>query len=153
MGLAPSAAWTALPPSTPLAHGPLPHTSLGHPLPEHCKKSQGVGGKKGGRVGREGLWLEGRVLHSQWGFGGDLPKGSWGQTHIWGLSIQVISNSIEVVTLAFVHNGVARAGAEPPPLSAPKSQRFLRFAIAMPIADLRNRSDFRDKRKQCCIAI
>ena len=38
-------------------------------------------------------------------------------------------------------------------LSAPKSQRFLRFAIAMPIADPRNRSDFRDKRKQCCIAI
>ena len=38
-------------------------------------------------------------------------------------------------------------------LSAPKSQRFLRFVIAMPIADSRNRSDFRDKRKQCCIAI
>ena len=38
-------------------------------------------------------------------------------------------------------------------LSAPKSQRFLRFAIAMPIADPRNRSDFRDKRKQCCTAI
>ena len=34
-------------------------------------------------------------------------------------------------------------------LSAPKSQRFLRFAIAMPIADPRNRSDFGDKRKQC----
>ena len=34
--------------------------------------------------------------------------------------------------------------------SAPKSQRFLRFAIAMPIADPRNRSDLRDKRKQCC---
>ena len=32
-------------------------------------------------------------------------------------------------------------------LSAPKSQRFLRFAIAMPIADPRNRSDFRDKRE------
>ena len=38
-------------------------------------------------------------------------------------------------------------------LSAPKSQRFLRFAIAMPIADPKNRSDFRNKRKQCCIAI
>ena len=31
--------------------------------------------------------------------------------------------------------------------SAPKLQRFLRFAIAMPIADPKNRSDFRDKRK------
>ena len=30
--------------------------------------------------------------------------------------------------------------------SAPKSQRFLRFAIVMPIVDPRNRSDFRDKR-------
>ena len=38
-------------------------------------------------------------------------------------------------------------------LSAPKSQRFLRFAIAMPIADHRNRSDFPDKTKQCCVAI
>ena len=28
----------------------------------------------------------------------------------------------------------------PLPLSAPKSQRFLRFAIAMPIADPRNRA-------------
>ena len=31
-------------------------------------------------------------------------------------------------------------------LRAPKSKRFLRFAIAVPIADPRNRSDFRDKR-------
>ena len=38
-------------------------------------------------------------------------------------------------------------------LSAPKSQRFSRFSIAMPIADPRNCSDFRDKGKQCCIAI
>ena len=38
-------------------------------------------------------------------------------------------------------------------LSAPKSQRFLRFAIAMPIADPRNRGDLQDKRKQCCVAI
>ena len=38
-------------------------------------------------------------------------------------------------------------------LSAPKSQRFLQFAIAMPIADPRNRCDFGDKTKQCCIAI
>ena len=43
--------------------------------------------------------------------------------------------------------------AAPQNLSAPKSQRFLRFAIAIPIADPRNRSDFGDKRKQCCIAI
>ena len=32
------------------------------------------------------LWLEGRVLEFQWADGGDLPKGSRGQTHIWGLS-------------------------------------------------------------------
>ena len=38
-------------------------------------------------------------------------------------------------------------------LSAPNLQRFLRFAIVMPIANSRNRSDFRDKKKQCCIAI
>ena len=31
---------------------------------------------------------------------------------------------------------------------APKSQRFLRLAISMPIADPRNRCDFRQKTKQ-----
>ena len=31
---------------------------------------------------------QGRVLQLQWGgMGGDPPNGSWGQTHIWGLSI------------------------------------------------------------------
>ena len=45
------------------------------------------------------------------------------------------------------------SGLCPLNLSAPKSQRFLRFAIAMPIANPRNGSDFRDKRKQCCVAI
>ena len=40
-----------------------------------------------------------------------------------------------------------------PSLSSLKSQRFLRFAIAIPIADPRNCSDFRDKRKQCCTTI
>ena len=37
--------------------------------------------------------------------------------------------------------------------SAPKLQRFLRFAIAMPIVDPKTRSDFRDTREQCCVAI
>ena len=26
-------------------------------------------------MGREGLWLEGRILHLQWRDGGDPPKG------------------------------------------------------------------------------
>ena len=38
-------------------------------------------------------------------------------------------------------------------LSAPKSKRCLRFAVAIPIVGPRNRSHFRDKRKRCCIAI
>ena len=38
-------------------------------------------------------------------------------------------------------------------LSAPKSQRLLPFAIAMPIADPEIASDFRDKTKKSCIAI
>ena len=64
-----------------------PQVPLGRPLPEHCKKHQGggcVGGKRDGEGGREGLWLEGRVLQLQGRAGGDLPKGSWGRTHIWG---------------------------------------------------------------------
>ena len=59
---------------------PPPHQSV---LPPHCQKIQG---RQRERVGREGLWLEGRVLQLQWGDGGDLPKGSLGRTHIWGLS-------------------------------------------------------------------
>ena len=40
---------------------------------------------------REGLWLEGRVLQLQCGgMGGDLPKASWGWTHIWELPINKI---------------------------------------------------------------
>ena len=59
------------PPCTP---GPLPHTRLGRPVPEHCKKSQGGWGEEEGRGGggREGFWLEGRVLQLQWGMGGTL---------------------------------------------------------------------------------
>ena len=38
-------------------------------------------------------------------------------------------------------------------LCTPKSQWFWQFAIAMPIADSEIASDFRDKTKQCCIAI
>ena len=48
--------------------------------------------------------------------------------------------------------GVSKGGlCEGGKLSALKSQRFLRFAIAMPIAD-QIASDFRVKRKQCCLA-
>ena len=50
VGLAPSAAWR--PP--PCAPGPLPPTSLGRPLPEPCKRSQGGWGeeRRRGRGGR-----------------------------------------------------------------------------------------------------
>ena len=75
------------PPPPPLTiEGPLPHTSLGRTLPEHCKKSQGGWGEEGG-----GGWVgtgcgQGSVLQLQWGgWGGDPPNGSWSQTHIWGL--------------------------------------------------------------------
>ena len=53
------------PPPPPCALGPLPPTSLGRPLPEPCKKGQG-------RAGREGVWLEGRVLQLQSGMEGAL---------------------------------------------------------------------------------
>ena len=55
VALAPSTAWTNLPHPPHCALGPLPHTSPGRPLPEHHKKSQGVGGRRWGRAGREGL--------------------------------------------------------------------------------------------------
>ena len=85
----------APPPPHPLAPwDPSPATSLGRPLPEPCKKSQGgVGGRGKERAGREGVWLEGRVLQLQWGDVGDPPNTSWGQTHIWGLPIPWMMNA------------------------------------------------------------
>ena len=43
-----------------------------------------MGGRGKEQAGREGLWLEGRVLQLQWGMGGEPPNTSCGQTHIWG---------------------------------------------------------------------
>ena len=78
------------PPSTPpCTLGPLPPHQTGPPRPGALQKSQGGWGGRGReREGREGLWLEGRVLQLQWGMGGDPPNTSWGQTHIWGLPIK-----------------------------------------------------------------
>ena len=67
------------PPPTPtLSLGPLPHTSLGRPLPKHGEEpgGWGVGGRGRGRVGREGPWLEGRILQLQ--CGGGPSKGQLG---------------------------------------------------------------------------
>ena len=80
MGLAPSGAWGALPLHPPY---PIPHASQGRPLLQNPKKrSQGCGEKEGGgRYGGKGWGL-------REGMGGTPPKSSWGQTHIWGLSIE-----------------------------------------------------------------
>ena len=75
------------PPPPPCALGPVHPTSLGHPLPEPCKKSQGGGGKREERAGREGVRLEGRSSNYNGGWVGGPPSTSWGQTHIWGLPI------------------------------------------------------------------
>ena len=64
MGLAASVAWRNLPlhPKTPPARQPGP------PFPQGiAKTSREVGGRGRGRVGREGLWLEGRVLQCNGG--------------------------------------------------------------------------------------
>ena len=77
------------------------------------------------------------------------------ELHIGGVQLALSSDDLDhacMPLLPFYHFQADMFG-KPWKLSAPKSQRFLRFAIAMPIADPRNRSDFRDKRKQCCIAI
>ena len=70
-------------PRTPPPHQPGP------PPPGALQKEPCGWGKREGRVGRKGLWLEGRVLQLQWGWE-DPPKGSWGQTHIWGLSTRLV---------------------------------------------------------------
>ena len=85
VGLAPSAAWRALPLQPPVRR--LPQASP-------AKRARGGGGwgEEGGRVVREGLRLEGRVLQLPWR--GHPPKGSWGQTHIWGALNLVMKGNV-----------------------------------------------------------
>ena len=68
---------------SPTTCEPPPPRQPRSPIPEHCEKYQEGWGKRG-TVGREGLWREGSS--SCLGGGGCRPNGSWGQTHIWGLS-------------------------------------------------------------------
>ena len=63
------------------------------------------------------------------------------------------ANLLVVVSQTRRFVAMSEKGMEGFGLLAQKLQRVLRFAIAMPIADPRNRSEFRVKRKQCCIAI
>ena len=80
-GLAPSAAWRALPDHL---REPPPPRQPRSPIPEHCQKSQGGGGREGGGEGRALAGGKGPPVASGWGC---PPNSSWGQTHIWGLSI------------------------------------------------------------------
>ena len=83
VGLAPSTAGGPSPSTPPKTPPPTPDWAAPSRTPGASqKKPRGVGGR-----GREGFWLEGRVLQLQWGMGGDPPNTSWGQTHIWGLPI------------------------------------------------------------------
>ena len=96
VGLAPST--TGGPsPSTPPRTPPPHQTEPPRPgLPEHCKKSQGGCGEKGGE-GRALAWGKGPPIAM--GEGGGPPNTSWGQTHIWGLPTlkQVVLASRDVI--------------------------------------------------------
>ena len=64
-------------PGTLSGHSPRPEAKR-HPVGEETGR---WGEKGGGGVGREGLWLEGRVLQRSGGEGGgDNPKRNWGQS-------------------------------------------------------------------------
>ena len=56
----------------PPLHDPLPPTQPGPPPAGalHKEPKGGLGGRGEGRAGREGVWLEGRVLQLQCGMGG-----------------------------------------------------------------------------------
>ena len=62
------------PPPPPCALGYLPPPHQPGPPPPGAlqKEPRGVGGRGKERAGREGVWLEGRVLQLQWGMGGTL---------------------------------------------------------------------------------
>ena len=70
VGLTPSAAWRAPPPSTPLcARTPPPHQPESPPPRTLQKEPRGVGGRGKERAGKEGVWL---------GEGPSNHNGGWG---------------------------------------------------------------------------
>ena len=87
MGLAPSAAWTALPLHPLRLRDPSPTPAWAAPFRSIAKRVRGVGGQRE-REGGEGRAVirEGSSSRNGGDGGGDPPNGSWGQTHIWGLS-------------------------------------------------------------------
>ena len=62
------------PPPTPCALGPPPPPAWAAPFRALQKEPRGVGGRGKERAGREGVWLEGRVLQLQWGMLGNGPN-------------------------------------------------------------------------------
>ena len=86
VGLAPSTAGGPSPSTPSRTPPPTPDWATPSRTPGALQKEpRGVGGRGRERVGREGLWLEGRVLQLQWGNGGgavQTPVGarptSWG---------------------------------------------------------------------------
>ena len=63
------------PPTPPRTPPPTPDWAAPSRTPGALQKEpRGVGGRGRERAGREGLWLEGRVLQLQWGMGGGPSK-------------------------------------------------------------------------------
>ena len=113
VGLAASAAWKAFPFDPPYALG-SPHASLGSPLPEHREKSQGL--EVRGRVGREGLWLEGRVLQPQRGGWWGPSKGQLGSSpHLGALELRRKMGLVDLVVRDFCRDGSGPELSPSPP--------------------------------------
>ena len=73
--LAPSNAGGPSPPTPPKTPPPTPDWAALSRTPRALQKEpRGVGGRGREKAGREGLWLEGRVLQLQWGMGGGPSK-------------------------------------------------------------------------------
>ena len=73
--------------SFPTKRGSGPNCRFeGPPTPMHL--ARGVGEEVGRGWGGNGWGLKGGFSNCSWG---GPPKGSWGQTHIWGLSILVLT--------------------------------------------------------------
>ena len=68
----------------PATQDPSPTPAWAAPSQSISKRAKGLGGRREGRAVAWGKGL--RVTMGGWG--GDPSKSSWGQTHIWGLSIQ-----------------------------------------------------------------
>ena len=74
---------------------------VGEPCPWSQKEPRGLGGKREGKVGREGLWLEGRLLQVKRGaLQGQLGPNPHRGLLLVGLQASILDEALRKPTMA-----------------------------------------------------